>query len=63
MNKIFEIREGDGSYLRGFIRTDKTKEQLYKERKDGFTDYREISEKEFLHLKQRAWKNYQMFKI
>ena len=63
MDKIFEIREGDGSYLTGFIRTNKTKDQLYKERKDGFTDYREISEKEFLRLKQIAWKNYQIFKI
>lgn len=69
MNKIFEIRgwfdggPNDKGFLKGYIRSS-SKEQAIKTLgiKDGFTSVYEISEKEFNDKKNKAWKNYLLYK-
>jgi hypothetical protein len=67
--KIFEKRQyvsggpNDRGYTIGYVKTNKTQEQLRKEVGHGFIDFFEISEKEFLKRKQKAYKEYKMFDI
>jgi hypothetical protein len=67
--KIFEKREytdggtNDRGYTIGYVKTNKTKEQLRKEVGHGFIDFIELSEKQFLEKKEEAFKKYKMFDL
>ena len=69
MDKIFEIRQftdggpSDRGDVTGYIRTDKTREQMRKENGHGFTDYFELTEEEYLKRKKHAEKVLAMFNI
>ncbi len=67
--KIYEIKEyfdggpNDRGFLIGFIKTNKTRQELRAENGHGFIDYHEMSEEEFLKRKKEAFKIYKMFDI
>jgi hypothetical protein len=67
--KIFEERgyidggPNDRGFTIGFIKSDKTREELCKERSHGFIDYHEVSEEEFLRRKKEAEAELKMFDI
>ena len=67
--KIFEKREymdggpNDRGFTVGFIKTNKTREDLRKEQGHGFIDYIELTEEAFLKRKRQAEYNLKMFDI
>ena len=69
MEKIFEIKEYtdggtfDKGGVTGYIKTDKTREQMREENGHGFTDYIELTKEEYLEKKQIAEKFLSMFNI
>ena len=69
MEKIFEIREySDGGTfdkgdVTGYIKTDKTREQMREENGHGFIDYLELTKEEYLKKKKSAEEFLEMFNI
>jgi hypothetical protein len=69
MEKIFEIREytdggpSDRGDVTGYIKTDKTREQMREENGHGFTDYIELTKEEYVKRRYTAYKFLEMFNI
>lgn len=64
---IFEKREymdggpNDRGFVIGYIRTNKTREELRKAQGHGFIDYIKLSEKQYSQKKKEAQDNLKMF--